>query len=152
MKASSAVTELRQLGLVFIATGVATIALTAANADRWRGNGNLVFVAVVSGFVAAAIIGHVAWTLRELRRPRPAPERVVILPWWGTLLRRVVPSAIPAAATAVFLAVTGGSWLLGGAYLTLGVVLVVEAAIVAGIERRRDARVLRFQSRYFLAH
>jgi hypothetical protein len=152
MKTSSAVTELRQFGLAYLVVGALTIALTATNDDRWRGNGDHVFTAVVAAIVGLAIVAHVAWTVRALRRPQLAPESTVILSWWATLCRRVLPSAAPTAALAVFLAVQGGSWLLGGAYMALGAVLVAEAVMTSRIERRRNMHVLRFQSRYFFAH
>jgi hypothetical protein len=152
MKASPAVTELRQYGVFYVLSGVVTIALASSNDHPWHGDNERPMTVAIAVLTAICLVAHLAWTLRGLRRAQPAPDWLVTLTWWWTFCLRVVPAAAPTVALGVYLALLGGMWFLGTFFLAFGAALIFEATVAAQIERTRSARVLRFQARYFVAH
>ncbi|HEY6889386.1 MAG TPA: hypothetical protein VI300_16440 [Solirubrobacter sp.] len=152
MKASSAVTELRQYGVFYALSGAVTIAVASSNDHPWHGEDQQRVMVVIAALAAICLAMHLVWTLRGLRRAPPAPDFAVTVTWWWTFCRRVVPAAAPTAALGVYLALLSGLWFVGAFNLVFGAALVFEAMVAWRVERSHGARVLRFQSRYFLAH
>jgi hypothetical protein len=134
--------------MAFLLLGVVGIML--ARTPREGG----AFVVVAGVAAGLAVIAHLSWALRGLRRAQRLPGTVVIGTRWRAFWQRALPGFGPIAVVvgSNFVLGNGSSWVIGAICLAFGAALMLEAAYAVHIERLRGTRVLRLEQRFVLAH
>jgi hypothetical protein len=146
MKASRATVEHGLTGGLYVVLGL-IITLGGLGNDLSPGLSRFFVGAMI---VAAGIV--LAFASRALVRVQPAPAEMVEVSTFETFWRRALPAASAGLIFAAMIAIAPMAWVVGVAWAAVGAATLLAAFLVGLTERRRGARVLRCENRYFLAH